>query len=616
MPDLTHRKDNAKTKTKKYGYISNLKFVFLKQWQFNKRYIITMIASSPMRALTAVIAAFLPKIVLDCIENQVSPSVMLVRILAAVLAMTVMEVSYNILDRSGMRDRTIAEDQLFQMMLIQKTIDMDYNNYIYNETRVMKEKAGQALKGWNGNVATSIVKNSLFFSSIFGFTSFTAIIARCNILFIPILIASYGVSCAGWFVLQKYRDKYKDKWSSVFLKLGYMTFRSKDFTSAKDIRVYNMSDFLQKKTDTHIKESLVFEKKMQNGHYINVLIEDFLKCFISIGAYAYLIYMKLTTDMSLGDFSLYFGAITGFGFWLIKLVDGISDVLECDHSINDFRSFLDLEDTMVKEGGIALPSEKDYPLGIELKNISFTYDGADKPTIDDVSLTINPGERVAVVGVNGAGKTTLVKLISGLFLAQSGQILINGQDSRGFNRDEYYKMFSTVFQDVSLIPSTVAKNIALCEEEKIDSQRLWESMRLAGIDEKVSSLPEKENTLLVREVNENATAFSGGELQRLLLARALYKDSPIIILDEPTAALDPIAENNMYLKYSELTKGKTSIYISHRLSSTRFCDRIILLSDNKVAESGTHDELMALGGKYAEMFEIQSKYYRDGEVEF
>ena len=207
-----------------------------------------------------------------------------------------------------------------------------------------------------------------------------------------------------------------------------------------------------------------------------------------------------------------------------------------------------------------------------------------------------------------------VKLICGLFVAQEGKVLINGTDSREFNRDEYYKLFSTLFQDVSLLPSTIEKNIALCEESRIDRLKLKKCMTLAGIADKVESLPDKEKTLLVREVHEGATALSGGELQRLLLARALYKDAPIIILDEPTAALDPIAENDMYLKYNELTEGKTAIYISHRLSSTRFCDRIILLDESKIAEIGTHEELLDLGGKYAEMFKIQSKYYREGEA--
>lgn len=600
--------------SKSYGYFNNLKFICSEQWKFRKSYIISMIAVSPMRALTSVVLAFLPKIVLDCIENELPPTQMIIRVSAAIIVTLAAELITFFLNAVLTRDESISANELFKNMLFQKTIDMDYNNYIYNETRVMKEKANQALSGWNGNVSTSLLHNSLLFSSLFGFTAFTAIIARCNILFIPILIVSYGISCFGWFLLQQYRDKHKDEWSGTFLKLGYMTFRSKDFSNAKDIRVYNMTDFLQRKTQKHLDESMALRQKMENGHLINVGIEDLLKCLISLGAYAYLIHMKLTDDMSLGDFSLYFGAITGFGIWLTRLVDGLSDIFECDHSINDFRSFLDLDDKMIKEDGVPLPTKKDYPLSIELKDLTFTYDGADHPTINGFNLKIAPGERVAVVGVNGSGKTTLVKLISGLFIAQSGQILINGTDSRSFNRDEYYKLFSTVFQDVSLIPSTVAKNIALCEEDKIDYSRLWSCMELAGISEKVKSLPDKENSTLIREVNEGAASFSGGELQRLILARALYKDTPIIILDEPTASLDPIAENDMYLKYSELTKGKTSIYISHRLSSTRFCDRIILLDNNKIAEVGTHEELIALGGKYAEMFEIQSRYYRDVEV--
>lgn len=608
-------KKRAESTSKKYGYLNNMKFILSNNWKFNKRYVITMLANSPMRALAAVVAAFLPKIVLDCIESRVSPATMLLEISAAVIFTIIMEVGYNVLDRSSIRDTAIAEIELFQKMLFQKNMDMDYNNYVHNETRVMKEKANQALKGWNGNVTRCLPHNSMLFSSAFGFVSFAAIIAQCNIIFIPVLIISYGLSSLGWFLLQMYRDRRKDEWSSVFLKLGYMTFRSKDFVSAKDIRIYSMADFLQRKTQKHLKESMDLEAKMQNGHFLNVTFEDFLKCIISLGAYAYLIYLKLNTDMTLGDFSLYFGAITGFGKWLGQLVDNISDVIECDHNINDFRSFLDLEDTMNNGEGAPLPAKSELPVGIELKNLTFTYDSARKPVIDNISLSIKPGERLAVVGVNGAGKSTLVKLICGLFIPQSGQILINGIDSREYNRDEYYTMFATVFQDVSVIPSDVAKNIALCEEEDVDYNRLHECMRLAGIEEKVNSLPDGEKSLLVREVNDGAISFSGGELQRLLLARALYKNAPVIILDEPTAALDPIAENNMYLRYSELTKGKTSIYISHRLSSTRFCDRIILLKDNKIAEIGTHDELLALGGYYAEMFEIQSKYYRDEEVE-
>ena len=189
-------------------------------------------------------------------------------------------------------------------------------------------------------------------------------------------------------------------------------------------------------------------------------------------------------------------------------------------------------------------------------------------------------------------------------------MLLNGTDSRAFNRDEYYTLFSTLFQDCSLLPASVAKNIALCEEEKIDRARLWDCMRLAGIAEKIAALPQGDASLLVREVHEGATALSGGELQRLLLARAIYKDAPVLILDEPTAALDPIAENNMYKRYSALTEGKTALYISHRLSSTRFCDRILFVDNGSIAEEGTHEQLLCQpDGKYAALWNAQAQYY-------
>ena len=599
---------------KKYNYFSTLGFMLREHWDFDKSYVIMQICLTPLGAASSVVAAFLPKLVLDCVENQSTVNDLILKVGIMSVVLIILSYLQGVMQNKSWTGRNTARDVLLHRLICNKVMNMDYNNYVYNETRVLREKAWNAIHGWDGSVARFIELNCTAASSFFGFSAFTAIIVDCNPWFIPILILCYGISLAGWLIFNQWKNKMKEKVAEIFLRLHYVTYRSKDFSNAKDVRIYNMSDFLMKKLDKHLDDATWWNILRNNGHYINCMIEDVFKFGVSIGAYIYLIHLKLTSDMTLGDFSLYFGAITGFGQWLAKLVDSISEIISGAHSVSDFRSFLDIEDKKNKGKGERLPSGKELPCEIELKNVTFSYDEAEKPTIDNFSLKIGKGEKIAIVGVNGAGKSTLVKLICGLFVPQEGQILINGIDIRLFNRDEYYRLFSTLFQDCSLLPATVAKNITLSEEDKIDRERLGECMRLAGILDKVESLENKENTLLVREVHEGAVSFSGGELQRLLLARALYKDAPIIILDEPTAALDPIAENDMYLKYSELTKDKTAIYISHRLSSTRFCDRIILLDDAKIVESGTHEELISFGGKYAEMFETQSKYYREEEV--
>ena len=215
------------------------------------------------------------------------------------------------------------------------------------------------------------------------------------------------------------------------------------------------------------------------------------------------------------------------------------------------------------------------------------------------------------MGLNGAGKTTLVKLLCGLLDPTEGAVLLDGQDIRQFNRRDYYALFSAVFQEFSVLAATVAENVSQAVGGG-DKEKVRACLDKAGLTEKIDSLPKGIDTQVGREVYEDGVLFSGGQTQRLMLARALYKDGPVLLLDEPTAALDPIAENDIYLKYNEMSAGKTSLFISHRLASTRFCDRIIFVADGDIAEEGTHDELMQKGGGYAKLFEVQSRYYREG----
>ncbi len=604
------KKEKAK---KPYSYFSNLRFILHEQWKCSKVYLFLTAATIPLQSVSALIAAFLPKVVLDCLERQSGATELLWKVGVMSAAVVLIRIVQNSLE--GYRDyfHNLSADRFWRMKILEKTMDMDYTVFVRKGTRSHREKAMESLM--QNGPAVYIYINALLFSALFGFSAFTAIIVRCSVWFIPALIAGYALSAAGWKLLQKFRDKLKDENSRIRLRLQYLSRSSKDFAEAKDIRVYEMQNMLLAKSARNLAQRVALLHRANTGHMLNTLFEDVLKLIVTLAAYAYLIYLKVQSDMTLGDFALYLGAITGFSSWLSQLTDQFSNVLESTHFISDYRGFLDIPDEQPRKAQAPLPAGSRLPPQIELDHVCFTYEGADAPILRDFSLTIRPGERIAIVGDNGAGKTTLVKLLCGLLQPDSGEIRVGGRNIRDYGRDAYFSLIACVLQSVQFLPATVAKNIALLPEDQIDYTRLEDCMRKANIAQKVHSLPQKEQSLLIKDVHEGAVAFSGGEQQRILLARALYKDAPILILDEPTAALDPIAENDLYKQYSAFAAKKTSIYISHRLSSTRFCDRVVLLKDGRAAEVGTHEELMRAGGMYANLFHLQSRYYEEVDAQ-
>lgn len=328
--------------------------------------------------------------------------------------------------------------------------------------------------------------------------------------------------------------------------------------------------------------------------------------------FAILIHLYSEGKLTAGDFVFYYSVITGAVNWITTISNEINMIYHSHLWCDDFRKYLDLEDD---EKAVEIIKEVPSKCEIEFQNVSFSYDGK-TDVIKDFNFKASAGEKVAIVGMNGAGKTTAMKLLLGFYNPTKGKILINGKDASSLNKKERCKLFSAVFQDIFTMPASIEKNIALCED--VDRDKLNKVIDFAGLGEKIESLPQGVNTKLHKDLFPDAVELSGGETQKLLLARAIYKEAPIMILDEPTAALDPIAENDIYTKYSEITKGRTSFYISHRLASTSFCDKVIFIKDGEITETGTHKELMEKKGDYYKMYYMQSYYYNEeisgGEV--
>lgn len=316
--------------------------------------------------------------------------------------------------------------------------------------------------------------------------------------------------------------------------------------------------------------------------------------------------------MTIPSFLLYVGIVAGFGAWMNGLFEAWRKILENEKLMDDYRDFMDFG---VVEEGRQAPERPGRTHEIRFEHVCFRYEGSEEDTIRDLNLTIRPGERLALVGPNGAGKTTLIKLLCGLYRPTSGTVYLDGRDIQSLDQRAVFREFAVVFQDVFAFSFPLADNVSCVDCGREDSERLRESLEKAGLWERVQALPKGAQTFMNKDLDEAGVALSGGEVQKLMLARALYKDAPMVILDEPTAALDPIAESEMYERYNELVQGRTAVFISHRLSSTRFCDRILFLENGRITEEGTHGELMQRGGAYAELFSIQAQYYREQKTE-
>ena len=428
------------------------------------------------------------------------------------------------------------------------------------------------------------------------------------------LLAALTVTTAAeYFVNRRINEwgyRHRDESAELEKKMDYVSKKARSTVLGKDIRIFGMRAWLEAVYGKTLRAFDAFVARRERVYFWTNVIDAALTAARNGLAYYFLLRQTLAGGLSAAEFLLCFSAVGAYTEQLNGVLTELGTLRRQSLELCALREYLELPEPFRMEGGKPLPECPDGKYELRLENVSFRYPGAEKDTLHGIDLTVHPGERLAVVGLNGAGKTTLVKLLCGFYDPTEGRVLLNGEDIREFNRQEYYTLFTAVFQKFSVLEVTLEENVAQTREG-IDEARVRECLEKAGLTERVAALPDDLKTHIGREVFEDGVLLSGGEMQRLMLARALYKNAPILLLDEPTAALDPIAENDIYQKYAAMTEGRTSVFISHRLASTRFCDRILLIDGGAIAEQGSHEELLARGGKYAGLFEVQSKYYRE-----
>ena len=582
----------------------NFKYMLANWIKWDRKSLVYFFIRVPAMVLQPIITAYIPKAMIDCINEGVTVGrlTLVVALLSILVALTTWLTPFmqELLNGSA---RIIR--MRYAIMAFNKNLNTPYINIESLDGREKNKRAMEFYRSYYSSSADFVETCNQMLVCLVGVVTSLALIYKINIIMILIILAT----CVGEFFLLKFLNKkekgVKDSRSSIFVKFDYYYSLSKDITAAKDIRLYGFADYfvfsiakliagLEKITSKYMHQSV---KVGGTRALLNLMRE--------LVAYAYLTYLVCQNKLSVSDFIFYFGIITGFSNWIMNLVYLYSNMERCCNDCAAFREFVESSEENKNKPDIDF---KDVH-SIEFKDVHFTYPSAERSTINNMSFKVNSGENIAIVGENGAGKTTAIKLLCGLYYPTDGDILVNGKSSRDFSSDSYFNLFSAVFQDYNFLPMRIAENI--CAASEYDKEKLYSAFEKAGIMDKINSLENKENSLMVKDVYKGAVDFSGGEKQKLLLAKAIYKNAPVLILDEPTAALDPIAENELYLKYNEMTDNKISFFISHRLSSTRFCDRILFIKDGTIAESGTHEELMALKGSYYKMYQVQSYYYKE-----
>lgn len=613
---------------RQYGLLSNIAYNLRQCYEFDKR----MFYFQVLPIVPAVAAAYLGTLIPSEVVRALQEQWDMRRMVQYICVLSLIMLLCNMLV-SGMNVYVNKCSYLlsihFAKKCFHKTMHLDYDLLEKEEEQKLIGNAWQSIRNsYNFFMACETVPVSMI--SLGSVVFYGILIGRKSIVLVFFMVLSVLLSMKLLAVVRKKHKEYHVNLSRYSKEAAYISRQAIESSSGKDIRIYNMMDWFLKKYEESLAHMDAIFCSIHNWYFLRSISDALVSFVVDILAWGYLIYLLVKGQLTAAEFVLYLGLISGFSAYFETLLRQIMQFQPMSVAISYIRELLEIrnnwgenvavEEEAVNSGsaygdkavdGVGQEKDNKYTLTVELCDVSYTYPGSDTPTLSHINLKIHAGEKLALLGLNGAGKTTLVKLICGFYQPTEGQILVNGRPVREYDREEYYQMISVLFQDATMLPVTLDRNLTGLLPQEIDREKLQWSLSMTGFAEKYASLPKQGESLLVREVNEGALDYSGGEKQKLLFSRALYKDAKLLILDEPTAALDPIAENELYQNFAEAAKGRTTIYISHRLSSTRFCDRIVLLENGQIIEEGTHDNLMQQNTRYAELFEIQSKYYKE-----
>lgn len=571
----------------------------------SKHYIPILIISSILKAFTPFINIVMPKYIIDELLGKQRIKVFVILVASTVIINGILSI-INRYFETIKKIKYVEINNGFDLLIGEKIMDMDFEKIEDPEILNLKEKALFPIH--NQGVIYSMIECIVnVLTQLITMLGLIAIISTLNVIVLFLIGAVVIINLILFKKSQNVEFKFNNELIPLNRKWGYYSGLSFDFSSGKDLRLYNITPLIMNKIRTFTSESVsIFSKlftligKINGLSDINVQIQLLL-------VYSYMTYKVLKKAIGIGDFTMYINAANNFGTSMSYFINSFVQFRQECKYLEPFFELEGIKSSKVTNGK-TLSNIKNFT--IKFKNVSFKYPRSSNYTLKNVSITIKSGEKLSIVGLNGAGKTTFIKLLTRLYNPTEGEIFLNGINIKEYNYEEYMNLLSVVFQDFKLMAFSVKENIALYDYEKTSDDEIFKILDETGMKNDISKLPKNIYTPIYKTFEKEGIEFSGGQAQKLAIARALYKNAPIVILDEPTAALDPYAENEIYTSFNNLIGDKTAIYISHRLSSCRFCDKIAVFDNGQIIQYGTHEELLKAKGKqYEKMYMAQAQYY-------
>jgi len=605
-------------KKEKGTQIRMLKNVFkiVKQaYVFDKWLLLIFFLYTIMSSLQPLLIIILPKLIIDEITNQLNFN----RIIIVLVVFFAVGIISNIvveLSNAAFESKVSRVRMKFILLIAKKSMFMEYQRTESPETLDINKKSINAVYSNTTGIEGILRELYKVISNIISVIGIIIILIKFNPL---ILFVIAGGIFLNYFIGLKAKiNEYKkqNELSYINRRIKYFQDIMYDFSFGKEIRIFNLASWLLKKFTKETKKSVLLNKQIQKKHLLVEVVDSIWGFFRDIIVYSFLVIQVLNQKIGISEFVMYIAAIASFSKLIISIVSSYTFLIQQDLYVSDYYKYInyDLSKKYIENSRnlneIVTKQKNEF---LQISKLTFIYPNSSREILKDINLSISKNEKIAIVGKNGAGKTTLVKLITGLYEIDTGEIIVNGISCNTQKKEEILSQMCVILQDFQIYALSVAENIALQKRELINRNNVINSIHLSGLSKKILESGIGIDSQMLKILDKNGIILSQGENQRLAFARALYRDKQIIIMDEPTASLDPYAEKEMYSNLNKILDNKTVIFISHRLASTKFCDRIIFLENGQIIESGNHRELMELKGEYYKMYIIQSRSYSESE---